>query len=81
MGKLMTSRDVKVAPSMTEVPADSMTAVLQVNGQTVGIVLLDPKSFRTGSKGFWGQGKVQIGAHRYQVQVQAVQIGSKPAAK
>ena len=36
------------------------------------------KAFKTGSKGFFGMGKVQIGEKRYQVQVQMVEIGSKP---
>ncbi|HEY3312747.1 MAG TPA: hypothetical protein VGK00_13985 [Anaerolineales bacterium] len=36
------------------------------------------KVFKTGSKGFFGMGKIQIGEKRYQVQVQLVEIGSKP---
>jgi hypothetical protein len=36
------------------------------------------KAFKTGSKGFFGMGKVQIGEKRYQMQVQLVEIGSKP---
>jgi hypothetical protein len=39
------------------------------------------KVFKTGSKGFFGMAKVQIGAKRYQVQVQMVEIGSKPKAE
>ena len=35
------------------------------------------KVFKTGSKGFFGMGKIQIGEKRYQVQVQLVEIGSK----
>ena len=38
------------------------------------------KVFKTGSKGFFGMGKIQIGEKRYQVQVQLVEIGSKPKA-
>ena len=38
------------------------------------------KAFKTGSKGFFGMGKVQIGEKRYQVQIQMVEIGSKPKA-
>jgi hypothetical protein len=36
------------------------------------------KLFKTGSKGFYGMGKIQIGEKRYQVQIQLVEIGSKP---
>ncbi len=39
------------------------------------------KIFKTGSKGFFGMGKIQIGEKRYQVQVQMVEIGSKPKAE
>jgi hypothetical protein len=39
------------------------------------------KLFKTGSRGFFGMGKIQIGEKRYQVQVQLVEIGSKPKAE
>jgi len=44
---------------------------------------MEPKTFSTGSKGFYGQGKIEIGGRRYQAQVQAVLVGSKgnPKAK
>lgn len=48
------------------------------DGQLVGMLAADPKDFKTGSKGFYGMGKIQIGEKRYQVQVQMVEIGSKP---
>jgi hypothetical protein len=51
-------------------------------GTILGMIQLDPKDFKTGSKGYWGQGKL-AGAkegERLQVQVQAVVIGSKEAA-
>jgi len=38
----------------------------------------EPNLFKTGSRGFFGMGKIQIGEKRYQVQVQLVEIGSKP---
>lgn len=40
-----------------------------------------PRQFKSGSDGFFGQGKVVDGEQRYQVQVTAVRIGSKPAQK
>jgi hypothetical protein len=54
------------------------TAIIQSNGQTIGVVALDPKVFGTGSTGYKGQGKVVSTDGKYQVQVQAVLIGSKP---
>jgi hypothetical protein len=52
-------------------------------GLVLGTVMLTPKDFKTGSKGYWGQGKLPgtSGDERLQVQVQAVIIGSKEAAK
>jgi len=44
----------------------------------VGILTATEKLFKTGSRGFFGVGKIQIGEKRYQVQVQLVEIGSKP---
>jgi len=40
-----------------------------------------PKDFKTGSKGYFTSGKVEIEGKRYQLQVQLVEIGSKEAAK
>ena len=46
----------------------------------VGMLPATEKVFKTGSKGFYGMGKIQIGEKRYQVQIQMVEIGSKPKA-
>ena len=40
-------------------------------------VEMRPHSFKTGSTGFRGQGKVIEGGAKYQVQVIAVKVGSK----
>jgi hypothetical protein len=47
----------------------------------VGMLPATEKAFKTGSKGFYGMGKIQIGEKRYQVQIQLVEIGSKPKAE
>lgn len=47
-------------------------------GELVSILSLPPKEFKTGSKGFYANSKVEIDGKRYQVQVQVVEIGSKP---
>ena len=52
------------------------------NGETVGKLILNPKDFKTGSKGFYGSAKLAIGGKNYQTQCQLVEIGSKaPAAE
>lgn len=47
------------------------------NGESVGVIVLARKEFKSGSLGYFGQGKVQIDGKRHQCQVQAVEIGSK----
>lgn len=48
-------------------------------GETIGKIVLNPKEFKTGSRGFFGQDKITLGGKRYQVQCQVVEIGSKQA--
>jgi hypothetical protein len=52
-----------------------------MSGQAIlqkAAIVIDPKptTFKTGSDGFRGQGKVTDGDERYQVQFMAVRIGS-----
>ncbi len=47
-------------------------------GQVIGNILAPAKQFKTGSRGFFGMAKIEIDGKRYQVQVQIVEIGSKP---
>jgi hypothetical protein len=54
---------------------------IKKDDQAVGILSAPEKVFKTGSRGFFGMGKIQIGDKRYQVQVQLVEIGSKPKAE
>ncbi len=46
-------------------------------GKEVGSMLINAKQFKTGSRGLFGQGKLEIEGVRYQTQVQLVEIGSK----
>ena len=58
----------------------TITVKFLIDGNEVGTILLNAKDFKTGSTGFFGQGKVSLGdeaAKGYQVQVQMVKIGSK----
>ncbi len=48
-------------------------------GQLLGVMTLPPKEFKTGSRGYYANGKIEIDGKRYQAQVQLVEIGSKNA--
>jgi len=54
-------------------------ASIQLNGDTQKFIL-DKKDFSTGSKGYYGQGKMVAGGKKYQINIQVVEIGSKAAA-
>jgi hypothetical protein len=58
-----------------------ITVEIKQDNQPVGILTTAEKTFKTGSRGFFGMGKIQIGEKRYQVQVQFVEIGSRPKAE
>lgn len=47
-------------------------------GKELGSMTLPEKVFKTGSRGFYANGKMEIEGKRYQVQIQMVEIGSKP---
>ena len=55
-----------------------LSVEIKENDTVVGMLTAEQKLFKTGSRGFFGMGKIQIGEKRYQVQVQLVEIGSKP---
>ena len=55
-----------------------LSVEIKENDKVVGTLTAEQKLFKTGSRGFFGMGKLQIGEKRYQVQVQLVEIGSKP---
>jgi hypothetical protein len=48
-------------------------------GQVLAAMTLPIKEFKTGSRGFYANGKVEIDGKRYQAQIQLVEIGSKKA--
>ncbi len=53
---------------------------VEVPGGT-GTFLAEPRTFKTGSRGFYGQGKIQgADGRRFQVSINIVEIGSKPQA-
>jgi hypothetical protein len=55
-----------------------ITVEIKKDDKSIGIMTAAEKVFKTGSRGFFGMGKIQIEEKRYQVQVQLVEIGSKP---
>jgi hypothetical protein len=46
-------------------------------GQTIALLTVEQKNFKTGSRGFHGQAKIDFDGKRYQTQLQMVEIGSK----
>ena len=46
-------------------------------GDPLGVFSLPSKTFKTGSRGFYANAKLEIEGKRYQVQIQLVEIGSK----
>lgn len=55
-------------------------ATIQLNGSKQQFIL-NQKNFSTGSRGFHATAKMQVGEKRYQVNIQLVEIGSKPKEK
>jgi hypothetical protein len=49
-------------------------------GQPIAVLTVAPKEFKTGSRGFYGNTKIEIDGKRYQVQIQIIEIGSKSKA-
>ena len=64
-----------------ETPAFIVAELKSENGQLLTVLSVTPKEFRTGSKGYYANQKVEIGGKRYQIQVQLVEIGSKKLAE
>ena len=56
---------------------DVNMSTIQLNGEKQNFIL-DKKDFKTGSRGYYGTGKMVAGGKKYQISIQAVEIGSKP---
>ena len=50
-----------------------------VDGQSLGVLVLKEKVFRSGKRGWFGQAKLEIDGKRHQTQCQAVAIAEKTA--
>jgi hypothetical protein len=55
-------------------------AIIQLKGVKQEFVL-NKKDFKTGSRGYHAQGKMQVGDKRYQCNILVVEIGLKPKDK
>jgi hypothetical protein len=51
-------------------------ASIQLNGDKQNFIL-DKKDFKTGSRGYYGTGKMVAAGKKYQISIQVVEIGSK----
>ena len=56
------------------------TATIQLD-ETKQDFILNEKNYKTGSRGFYGNGKMQVGDKRYTVNIILVLVGSKPNTK
>jgi hypothetical protein len=50
----------------------------ETSGEVVGVLVLNETTFKTGSRGYRGLGKITIDGQRYQCQAQLVAIGNRP---
>lgn len=60
--------------------SDVNMATIQLEGEKQNFIL-NKKTFSTGSRGYHGTGKMMAGGKNYQVNIQCVEIGSKPKEK
>lgn len=58
-----------------------MALIKDEDGKTLGMIPLAAKNFTSGSRGFFGQGKLDVNGVKHQAQVQLVEIGSKAEGK
>lgn len=54
-----------------------VTELKSESGQVLSVFSATPKTFKTGSRGYYARQVVDIGGKSYQVQVQLVEKGSK----
>jgi len=52
-------------------------ATIEIEGITKDFELVK-KEFKTGSRGYWAGGKLQVGDVKYQCNLLIIEIGSKP---
>ena len=68
---------------MTEAQQNSGPLTCEIRtltGETIGVLVLNTKTFSSGKVGFFGLGKMTIEGQRYQTQAQLVAIAPKVAS-
>jgi hypothetical protein len=65
---------------VTQKMSEVNIATVQLNGEKQNF-LFSKKDFKTGSRGYHAQGKMQVGDKNYQINILCVEIGSKPKEK
>jgi hypothetical protein len=72
-------------PEMKAQPRSELMNILAeiktVEGQSLAVFTVPAKEFKTGSRGYYANGKAEFDGKRYQVQIQIVEIGSKKKAE
>jgi len=63
------------------IPSFIIAELKTEDGQMLTILSVTPKEFKTGSRGFYANQKIELGGKRYQMQIQLVEIGSKKEAQ
>jgi hypothetical protein len=61
-----------------------MTIIAEIksaDGKVLAELALPAKNFKTGSRGYYANSKIEIDGKRYQAQIQLVEIGSKPSVE
>ena len=61
-------------------PAFLVAELKTDTGEMIATLPISQKQFKTGSRGYYTNHKVEIGGRRYQIQIQFVEIGSKKIA-
>ncbi len=57
--------------------SEANIATIQLEGEKQSFIL-NKKNFKTGSKGYYANGKMVAGGKRFQISISCVEIGSKP---
>lgn len=57
-----------------------LVTIRSLDGTQEEMVYLDPKEFKTGSKGWFTNSKVQLNGQKVQLNINATIVGSKPTS-
>ncbi len=52
---------------------------LNIDGEAYALTVSQERKFKSGSKGYWANGKVRVDGKDYNVSFPLVEIGSKPS--